>query len=57
MEPEKHLIAPETGVMEKPNYMWMSLQRIFVLLLIVSGALVIVYYTPMPGGVKHYNEV
>lgn len=52
MEPEKSTMenpsAPVQIVM-KPNYMLMSLQRIFVLSVILAGVLVVVYYTPMPG--------
>lgn len=36
-------------LLEKPNYMLMSLQRILVLFVIFAGVIVVVYYTPMPG--------
>lgn len=35
--------------LKKPNYMLMSLQRIFVLFVIAACVSVVVYYTPMPG--------
>lgn len=33
----------------KPNYMLLSLQRILVLTVILTGVILVVYYTPMPG--------
>ncbi|CAH0406363.1 unnamed protein product [Chilo suppressalis] len=46
MESEKK--TEEVVVVEKPNYMIMSLQRIFVLFVIFTGVLIVVRYTPMP---------
>ncbi|CAG4911873.1 unnamed protein product [Colias eurytheme] len=46
MEVEKKV--DESAVMEKPNYMLMSLQRILVLFVILASVIVVVYYTPMP---------
>lgn len=52
MESEKSTMEnPSVPVMpvKKPNYMLMSLQRIFVLSVIFAGVFVVVHYTPMPG--------
>ncbi|CAK1545212.1 unnamed protein product [Leptosia nina] len=46
MEVEKKI--EDSVVMQKPNYMLMSLQRIFVLFVILISVVVVVYYTPMP---------
>lgn len=49
MESEKEEIQVRDVSLVKPNYMLMSLQRIFVLIVILAGVLVVVHYTPMPG--------
>lgn len=49
MEVDKKMVSVQADVMEKPNYMLMSLQRIFLMFLIVISVIVVVYYTPMPG--------
>lgn len=49
MELEKKLIDAPSAELQKPNYMLMSLQRILVILVILIGVIVVVYYTPMPG--------
>ncbi|VVC96942.1 unnamed protein product [Leptidea sinapis] len=46
MEVDKNMAV--SVVMQKPNYMLMSLQRIVVLLVILASVVVVVYYTPMP---------
>ncbi|CAH0604858.1 unnamed protein product [Chrysodeixis includens] len=48
MESEKEAIQVRDVPFVKPNYMLMSLQRIFVLIVILAGVIVVVYYTPMP---------
>ncbi|KAI8434746.1 hypothetical protein MSG28_003267 [Choristoneura fumiferana] len=48
MESEKKMIEACSAPMVKPNYMLMSLQRIFALSLIIACVVVVVYYTPMP---------
>ncbi|KAG7307516.1 hypothetical protein JYU34_007721 [Plutella xylostella] len=48
MEVDKKMVSVQADVMEKPNYMLMSLQRIFLMFLIVISVIVVVYYTPMP---------
>ncbi|XP_068629765.1 uncharacterized protein [Battus philenor] len=45
---KKESMDPHSAVIQKPNYMLMSLQRILVLFVILSGVIVVVYYTPMP---------
>ncbi|CAH0721849.1 unnamed protein product, partial [Brenthis ino] len=37
-----------SDVLNKPNYMLMSFQRIVVLLVIMASVIVVVYFTPMP---------
>ena len=49
MESEKEVPQVSGVPMVKPNYMLMSLQRIFVLFVILAAVLVVVHYTPMPG--------
>lgn len=49
MESEKSVIEANNEELKKPNYMLMSLQRIFVLCVIFASVVVVVYYTPMPG--------
>lgn len=51
MESEKSMENPSVPVLpvKRPNYMLMSLQRIFVLSVILVGVLIVVHYTPMPG--------
>lgn len=51
MASEKSGIEKHSVPFKKPNYMLMSLQRIFVLSVILVSVVVVVYYTPMPG--KH----
>ncbi|KAM3963026.1 uncharacterized protein ACR2FA_002785 [Aphomia sociella] len=48
MESEKSVIERSSVPYQKPNYMLMSLQRILVLLFILTSVIVVVYYTPMP---------
>jgi hypothetical protein len=50
MESEKKVA--EAVVVQKPNYMLMSLQRILVLFIILVGVVLVVYYTPMPGNFR-----
>lgn len=48
METNKNAINVQVPPIQKPNYMLMSLQRIFVLCVIFASVIVVVYYTPMP---------
>ncbi|CAG4988626.1 unnamed protein product [Parnassius apollo] len=45
---EKDIVDPQSTVIQKPNYILMSLQRILVLFVIFAGVIIVVYYTPMP---------
>lgn len=49
MESEKDIVETKCVPVAKPNYMLMSLQRIFVLIVILASVMVVVYYTPTPG--------
>ncbi|XP_013194883.2 uncharacterized protein LOC106138305 [Amyelois transitella] len=48
METEKSAVETKSVDYKKPNYMLMSLQRIFVLSVIFAIIVIIVYHTPMP---------
>ncbi|XP_063531553.1 uncharacterized protein LOC134742375 [Cydia strobilella] len=48
MDSEKKSIDACSAPVVKPNYMLMSLQRIFVLSVIIACVIGVVYYTPMP---------
>ncbi|CAH2073512.1 unnamed protein product, partial [Iphiclides podalirius] len=45
---DKEDVDSRNVLIEKPNYMLMSLQRILVLFVIFASVIVVVYYTPMP---------
>ncbi|KAJ0180677.1 hypothetical protein K1T71_004081 [Dendrolimus kikuchii] len=48
METDKSDVDAQALPIYKPNYMLMSLQRIFVICVIFVSVFVVVYYTPMP---------